>query len=72
MMDSIILLSSLLLFGPYIVMLSVMGAMTFNILIAVNHKPGRYTATKPVKKTKTPQPEQMQQSLFEDDALTRG
>ncbi len=72
MMDSIILLSSLFLFGPYIIMLSVMGAMTFNILIAVNHKPGRYTATKPVKKTKAPQPEQVQQSLFEDDALTRG
>ncbi|GAC16752.1 YitT family protein [Aliiglaciecola lipolytica] len=46
LVDCIILLSSLLMFEPYLVMLSVLGAITLNILIAVNHRPGRYTATK--------------------------
>ncbi|MGQ8367016.1 YitT family protein [Glaciecola sp. 1036] len=42
MVDCIILFSSLFLFDLYLVLLSVIGAITLNILIAVNHRPGRY------------------------------
>lgn len=42
--DSLILSSSLLMFSYHIVLLSVLGAVTLNVLIAVNHKPGRYQA----------------------------
>lgn len=68
-MDCTILLSSLMLFDSRVILLSVLGAMFFNILIAVNHRPGRYTATRPAKKTKlTCQP--AQQTLFDDDSLS--
>ncbi|MBL4631106.1 MAG: YitT family protein [Paraglaciecola sp.] len=42
--DAIILSSSLLIFSLDLVILSVIGAITLNMLIAVNHKPGRYQA----------------------------
>lgn len=44
LMDSFILGSSLFIFDWYLVLLSVAGAVTLNLLIAVNHKPGRYQA----------------------------
>lgn len=44
LIDTLILSSSLLLFPFYVVQLSVLGALTLNVLIAVNHKPGRYQA----------------------------
>jgi hypothetical protein len=40
----VILTSSLFIFSIDLVILSVIGAITLNILIAVNHKPGRYQA----------------------------
>ena len=42
--DTLILSSSLMMFGIELVALSVLGAVTLNLLIAVNHKPGRYQA----------------------------
>ena len=42
--DSAILGASLMLFRFDLVALSVAGAVTLNLLIAVNHKPGRYQA----------------------------
>ena len=42
--DSAILAASLLLFRFDLVALSILGAVTLNMLIAVNHKPGRYQA----------------------------
>lgn len=42
--DSTILGSSILIFSFDLVILSVIGAITMNLLIAVNHKPGRYQA----------------------------
>ena len=42
--DTIILTSSLMMFSWDVVALSVLGAITLNLLIAVNHKPGRYQA----------------------------
>jgi uncharacterized membrane-anchored protein YitT (DUF2179 family) len=44
LVDSVILTSSLFIFSIDLVILSVIGAITLNILIAVNHKPGRYQA----------------------------
>jgi uncharacterized membrane-anchored protein YitT (DUF2179 family) len=44
LIDTLILSSSLLLFPFELVLLSVMGAIALNVLIAVNHKPGRYQA----------------------------
>jgi uncharacterized membrane-anchored protein YitT (DUF2179 family) len=52
LVDSIILLSSIFLFNIELVILSVIGAITLNILIAVNHKPGRYQAYLESKKSK--------------------
>jgi uncharacterized membrane-anchored protein YitT (DUF2179 family) len=42
--DSLILSSSIFIFSFDVVILSVIGAITMNSLIAVNHKPGRYQA----------------------------
>ncbi|MGI2168836.1 YitT family protein [Shewanella sp. MF05960] len=44
LVDTIILSSSLLMFPVEVVFLSVMGAAMLNVLIAINHKPGRYQA----------------------------
>ncbi|GGP86521.1 YitT family protein [Shewanella ulleungensis] len=44
LIDTIILSSSLLMFPVEVVFLSVMGAAMLNVLIAINHKPGRYQA----------------------------
>tara|TARA_R110002153_G_scaffold27063_5_gene84101 strand:- start:5738 stop:6400 length:663 start_codon:yes stop_codon:yes gene_type:complete len=52
LVDSIILGSSLFIFNFDIVILSVIGAITLNLLIAVNHKPGRYQAYLEPKKSK--------------------
>nr|WP_039989356.1 YitT family protein [Paraglaciecola arctica] len=52
LVDSIILVSSLFIFSFDIVILSVIGAITLNLLIAVNHKPGRYQAYLEPKKSK--------------------
>tara|TARA_R110002153_G_scaffold195439_1_gene348838 strand:- start:2014 stop:2700 length:687 start_codon:yes stop_codon:yes gene_type:complete len=52
LVDSLILSSSLLMFDFKVVLLSVLGAITLNLLIAVNHKPGRYQAYVEVKKKK--------------------
>jgi uncharacterized membrane-anchored protein YitT (DUF2179 family) len=52
LVDSMILGSSIFIFSFDIVILSVIGAITLNLLIAVNHKPGRYQAYLPPKKSK--------------------
>ncbi|MCF2947332.1 YitT family protein [Paraglaciecola aquimarina] len=44
LIDCIILSCSLFMFDWPLVLLSVAGAITLNLLIAVNHKPGRYQA----------------------------
>ncbi|MEP4890261.1 MAG: YitT family protein [Aliiglaciecola sp.] len=69
--DCIILMSSLLMFDFNIVVLSVLGAVTLNILIAVNHIPGRYTATKKVKQ-KQPEAPAQQELMFDDSIHTSG
>ena len=54
LVDFVILSSSIFIFSFDVVILSVIGAITFNLLIAVNHKPGRYQAfikSKKIKKT---------------------
>lgn len=54
LVDSVILTSSMFIFSIDLVILSVIGAITLNTLIAVNHKPGRYQAyieSKKMKKT---------------------
>lgn len=60
LVDSVILTSSMFIFSIDLVILSVIGAITLNTLIAVNHKPGRYQAyieSKKTKKTKKTQNE---------------
>jgi uncharacterized membrane-anchored protein YitT (DUF2179 family) len=52
LVDSVILTASIFIFSFDLVILSVIGAITLNILIAVNHKPGRYQAYIETKKTK--------------------
>lgn len=52
LVDSVILTSSLFIFSIDLVILSVIGAITLNLLIAVNHKPGRYQAYIEPKKPK--------------------
>ena len=52
LVDAMILGSSMLIFNFDIVILSVIGAITLNLLIAVNHKPGRYQAYLEPKKPK--------------------
>lgn len=52
LVDSIILGSSIFIFSFDLVILSVIGAITMNLLIAVNHKPGRYQAYLEPKRTK--------------------
>lgn len=44
LIDSMILGSSIFIFSFDLVVLSVIGAITMNLLVAVNHKPGRYQA----------------------------
>jgi uncharacterized membrane-anchored protein YitT (DUF2179 family) len=53
LVDSVILTSSMFIFSIDLVILSVIGAITMNLLIAVNHKPGRYQAYIESKKTKS-------------------
>jgi uncharacterized membrane-anchored protein YitT (DUF2179 family) len=57
LVDSVILTSSMFIFSIDLVILSVIGAITLNTLIAVNHKPGRYQAYIESKKTKKTQNE---------------
>ncbi|MFT2093032.1 YitT family protein [Paraglaciecola sp. 2405UD69-4] len=55
--DATILFSSVLLFSIDLVLLSLLGAITFNLLVAVNHKPGRYqayTSTEHIDKNSVP------------------
>lgn len=52
LVDSVILTSSIFIFSIDLVILSVVGAITLNTLIAVNHKPGRYQAYIESKKAK--------------------
>lgn len=52
LVDSVILTSSIFIFSIDLVILSVIGAITLNLLIAVNHKPGRYQAYVESKKAK--------------------
>jgi uncharacterized membrane-anchored protein YitT (DUF2179 family) len=52
LVDSVILSSSIFIFSIDLVILSVLGAITLNLLIAVNHKPGRYQAYIETKKPK--------------------
>jgi uncharacterized membrane-anchored protein YitT (DUF2179 family) len=52
LVDSVILGSSIFIFSFEVVVLSVLGAVTLNLLIAVNHKPGRYQAYLESKKSK--------------------
>jgi uncharacterized membrane-anchored protein YitT (DUF2179 family) len=40
--DSIIVLISLFVLSPNLMLLSLLGMTTMNIILAVNHKPGRY------------------------------
>jgi uncharacterized membrane-anchored protein YitT (DUF2179 family) len=44
LVDFVILTTSIFIFNIDLVILSVIGAITLNLLIAVNHKPGRYQA----------------------------
>jgi uncharacterized membrane-anchored protein YitT (DUF2179 family) len=52
LVDFVILTSSIFIFSIDVVILSVIGAITLNLLIAVNHKPGRYQAYIETKKSK--------------------
>jgi uncharacterized membrane-anchored protein YitT (DUF2179 family) len=63
LVDSVILTSSIFIFSIDLVILSVLGAITLNTLIAVNHKPGRYQAYIESKKT---QKEQNDDTLEKD------
>jgi uncharacterized membrane-anchored protein YitT (DUF2179 family) len=67
LVDTLILTSSLLVVGLDVVALSVLGAITMNGLIAVNHKPGRYQAYVETAKTKT-----TDSTLYELDAEVWG
>lgn len=40
--DSVILLTSVFLLSPNLMLLSLLGMTTMNVILAVNHKPGRY------------------------------
>lgn len=53
LVDFMILSTSIFIFSFDIVILSVIGAITMNLLIAVNHKPGRYQAYLEPKKSKS-------------------
>jgi uncharacterized membrane-anchored protein YitT (DUF2179 family) len=52
LVDFVILTSSIFIFSIDVVILSVIGAITLNLLIAVNHKPGRYQAYIETKNSK--------------------
>jgi hypothetical protein len=43
--DSLIVAASFLVVTPTILALSVLGAVTMNLVLAVNHRPGRYLGT---------------------------
>ncbi|NTS76843.1 YitT family protein [Catenovulum sp. SM1970] len=43
--DVMILVASFFLVSPYLLVLSVVGAIVLNVHIALNHKPGRYNIT---------------------------
>ncbi len=64
LVDSTILGSSIFIFSFELVLLSVIGAITMNLLIAVNHRPGRYQAYLESKKAKH------HDSTLEEEVLT--
>ncbi|WJG09070.1 YitT family protein [Aliiglaciecola sp. LCG003] len=66
LVDSIIMTGSIFIFSFELVMLSVIGAITLNLLIAVNHKPGRYQAGN-VKKPLDVKSDEVQADI--DDSL---
>lgn len=43
--DAIIVVASLFFITPYIIAVSVLGVVALNIVLAMNHKPTRYTVT---------------------------
>jgi uncharacterized membrane-anchored protein YitT (DUF2179 family) len=43
--DSLVVVASLFVVPPTTVLLSVVGAVTLNMVLAVNHRPGRYLGT---------------------------
>jgi uncharacterized membrane-anchored protein YitT (DUF2179 family) len=43
--DSVVVLASLFVVSPAILALSVLGAVALNMVLAVNHRPGRYLGT---------------------------
>lgn len=49
LIDALILTASMFIFSIDLILLSIIGAITLNILIAVNHRPERYTVTKAFK-----------------------
>jgi hypothetical protein len=40
--DAVVLLLSVLVVPPLVLLLSVAGAVVLNLVLAVNHRPGRY------------------------------
>lgn len=43
--DSIVVAASLLVVSPAVIGLSILGAVALNVVLAVNHRPGRYLGT---------------------------
>ncbi|HEY8588005.1 MAG TPA: YitT family protein [Naasia sp.] len=43
-LDGVVVLASLLVFPPLITLLSAVGAVTLSLILAFNHRPGRYAA----------------------------
>jgi uncharacterized membrane-anchored protein YitT (DUF2179 family) len=43
--DSAVVLASLLVVSPATIGLSIVGALALNLVLAVNHRPGRYLGT---------------------------
>ncbi|MCE7617293.1 YitT family protein, partial [Vibrio fluvialis] len=43
--DCLILLVSFFFVSPWIILLSIFGAIALNLVLAMNHKPTRYTVT---------------------------
>lgn len=43
--DSLVVLASLFVVSPAVIALSVVGAVALNVVLAVNHRPGRYLGT---------------------------
>ncbi len=43
--DSLVVAASLLVVSPAVIALSIVGAVALNVVLAVNHRPGRYLGT---------------------------